>query len=228
MTTTNIDVVVIHKMPYQETNAILTIVSNTGIHKVMARGVLKQTSKNKIACEIGSIANFEVIEGKKFLQLRSAHLEESSLLKEYSGLLICQLICELSYRMQYDNYTVIKKALELANLHGLLYFLYSLTKENGVFFEVNHCVRSANTKTLVAISLEDGGLIAKDSTNSKDILLTKDELILLKVLPRVGNDTFAKYLLLDVNYKICEIYLDFIYRQFDVYSKIQRFLKEGE
>lgn len=221
----NDDAFIVHKIPYQENSEILTAITREGIKKIIARGVKKNTSKNKSACEIGNYVNIELIKGKNFYILKSIKLLNAILEWNLENLLITQLYCELSYRLNYDNMEVMLFMNQLSGYHKLLYFLYHITKENGLQFEISKCVRTAQKET-VAISINDGGLVSKNALEKEDIVLLKHQQIVLKVLPRVTLETLEKYKLLTVDYQLCQLYIKLISQQLGITSKITNYIEE--
>ncbi len=221
----NEDAFIIHKIPYQENSEILTVITHDGIKKIIAKGVKKHTSKNKSACEIGNYVNIELLKGKSFYILKSIKLLNYSLEWNLENLLITQLCCELSYRLNYDNMQTMLLMNQLSGYHKLLYFLYHIAKENGLQFEVSKCVRTTQKET-IAISINDGGLVSKDALKNEDIILSHHHQVILKVLPRVTSETLEKYKLLAVDYQLCQLYIKLISQQLGVTSKITNYIEE--
>lgn len=216
---------IIHKLPYQEYNEIITAICEVGIKKFIVKGIKKQNSKTKVACELGSYTTIEYIE-KDIPIIKSAVINQTSFTKDYQSLMITQLICELSYRLEFQNYETMQFLNQLTGYHKLLYFLYHLCKDNGVIFEVNHCVRTKATTNIYALSVEDGGFISKEAFQEKDIVLNKNQFIVLQVLQRVNETTLTKYKELTLDYQTCALYLKLIQQQFNIYSRLEKYLQE--
>lgn len=221
------EVFVIHKVPYQENSEIITAVSQDGMIKFIAKGIKKQNSKNKIACEIGTYAKIEYIEKKQLHILTQAQLVKTSIQNSYLELLVTQLICDIAYQSMFDDYEILKNMQHMHTYHKLLYFLYHVCKNNGIILQVDYCVRT-NNKDTIALSLKDGGLISKQALQMSDVILTKPQQIILKVLARVNQHTIDKYNELAVDYFLNKQYLTLIAQQLSVQSKIQHYIEEEQ
>lgn len=218
---------IIKKIAHQESNEIITAICDEGIIQFIAKGIKKQNSKNQFACQIGSYVTIDLIEKQQLHILKQATLIQTSMQKDYIELLITQLICDIAYQSMYANYEIIKNMQRMKKYHKLLYFLYNLLKENGIILQVERCVRTNQLNT-IALSLKDGGLVSQKAMQIQDCLLTKQQLIILKVLDRVKKETIEKYNQLDVDYFLNKQYLLLLTQHLGITSKIQRYIEEEQ
>lgn len=186
----NIEGYVLRVSSYKENDAMVTVISTEGLFSFLARGVLKNTSKNFSSCQLLAKSKFSLNEQKS----GNYSLSESSVISVPDGkssllrLGIFSFISEACLKLVMEEesskvYPWIDKTMNDLKNEGkeassTLIFLSHLLNEIGYGLEVNGCVRCGGKTGIVGVSLKDGGFVCKDCADENDKMDLRD----LKIL----------------------------------------------
>ncbi len=211
-----LNVFVLNQMDYKENDALLKTLSlEKGIVTFIAKGLLKNESKNAAACLpfSESILTYDEKEGSKLQILHSASLKSSHriLREDINKQTVMSIISEMTEQFLNDNYdpslavdiyqvyTQCVNVLEQSSKikHVLAYFLVSGLKWLGVEPQVDECTLCSETQ-INSISMEEGGFICSDCQKEiQSQIFTPEFLYAFRIVNKVTSENFNRYL----NYK---------------------------
>ena len=195
---------VISSTPFNDFDKMVNVLTNSGQYAFLAKGVMKLTSKNHPSVEEFTFSNFLLTSSKKGLLLRQGHVIDAffNLRLNSSNLKYLNFLKEVNTKLTLSidktlEFTYLYHALKLLNdnFSGMTICLIYLAKIlilNGLGLEVDHCVRSGTQSDLVALSLEDGGLVSRAYFKSeKDLALGERKLKIIRYIFKVDVDRFS-------------------------------------
>lgn len=208
-----LNVYVLSQNDYKENDALLKTLSlEKGIVTFIAKGLLKNESKNAASCLPFSESTFtyDEKEGSKLQILHSASLKTShrALREDINKQTIMSVISELTEQFLNDNYdptlaidiyqgyTQCMNALEQTSKgnHVLAYFLVSGLRWLGVEPQVDECTLCSETQ-INSISMEEGGFICSDCQKEiQSQVFTTEFLYAFRIVNKVTPDNFNRYL----------------------------------
>jgi len=186
----NIEGYVLRVSSYKENDAMITVLSSDGLYSFLARGVLKNTSKNFSACQMLAKSKFSLSEQKN----GNYSLSESEVILVPDGkssllrLGIFSFVSECSLKLITEEeaavlYPWLDKTMTNMQEEGkeassALVYLSHILNEIGYGLEVNECVHCGGKTGIINVSFKDGGFVCKNCTSESDKMDTRD----LKIL----------------------------------------------
>lgn len=222
---------------YKESNLILKVLTEDGIVSVLARGVLKQNSKNRILTVPFSIVELEYdpkYSHEMYFLIRGKVLFSPDFISEnMQDILLCQLIARFLLLSEfapgfYPAFEQMLYALEKKDRSKALFCACWLAMHmaiaSGVGMNLSHCTVCSKTKNIVGVSLENGGFVCMDHL-SAGVRLSKKKLKQLLLLSRYQfqseNTWYEKY---DWSYSLLILLLEWFADAMDLRrSEIQFF-----
>ena len=206
------------KVNYQESDAIITILTDSGKTSFKARGINKINSKNGPALNYFMISDY-VLSSKS--ELSNKTLKTANIVKVYkscfddltisaSYLYICSLLNQVSE--QINGYQMALKCFEMLDeniepLNVLNYFVKELVNALGYKPNLDGCINCHNKNNLISFNLEQGGFICKKCFDN-NLYINMPTLFLKDLYLFLKNDDFVQ---LDKQHalKIFKLYNEF-------------------
>lgn len=198
--------IVLRVTPFKEKDAMVNVLTASGIFSFMARGILSLDSKNAASLTQYAFSRFEFSEGKG----TGLSLKNGTLLKSYDQsfksldrLAALSVLGELALHGVGEEeaaaiYPYFKNALEAIEsgfdlLTTVIVFFAQVLKTSGYGLEVGHCVFCDSTKDIVAVSYQDGGFVCKNCLDT-ETMHTADAryLKIIRYLFMVGPDDIRR------------------------------------
>lgn len=173
-----IEAIILHRTAYKENDMILHVYTKEyGKIGVIAKGIMKMTSKNARACQSLMLSEMTIRVKKGLSSLVKAtpcryfrHIQE-----HIESEIVAQYVIEYYYRYVEENqpnekeYQILYDALNALDVGYsplLVYLLFNvfILDHNGVLLDVDGCVICGSTK-VVSISIEDGGFVCLNHLN---------------------------------------------------------------
>ena len=186
----NIEGYVLRVSSYKENDAMVTVLASDGMYSFLARGVLKNTSKNFSSCQLLAKSRFSLNEQNS----GNYSLSESQVINVPDGksdllrLGIFSFVSEACLKLVTEEeakeiYPWLDKTMENLKEDGkeassALVFLSHLLNEIGYGLEVSECVGCGGKTGIVGVSFKDGGFVCKDCAHESDKMDNRD----LKIL----------------------------------------------
>ncbi len=172
--------IVLRVTPFKEKDAMVNVLTSTGVLSFMARGVLSIENKNAASLTQYAFSRFEFSEGKGTgLSLKNGTLIKSydESFKSLDRLAALSVLGELTLHGVGEDeaasiYPYFKNALEAIEsgfdlLTTVIVFFAQVLKAAGYGLEVGHCVFCDSTKDIVAVSYPDGGFVCKNDLDAE-------------------------------------------------------------
>lgn len=186
----NIEGYVLRASSYKENDAMITVLASDGLYSFLARGVLKNTSKNFSSCQLLAKSKFSLAEQKN----GNYSLSESQVIEVPDGrdnllrLGLFSFVSEATIKLTTEEeaarvFPWLDMAMKKMREDGkeassALIFLSHLLNEIGYGLEVNECVSCGGKTGIVGVSFRDGGFVCKDCAGESDKMGNRD----LKIL----------------------------------------------
>lgn len=186
----NIEGYVLRVAPYKENDAMVTVLATDGLYSFLARGVLKNTSKNFSSCQLLAKSRFSLNEQSS----GNYSLSESQVINVPDGksnllrLGIFSFVSEACLKLVTEEeakeiYPWLDKTMGKLEENGkeassALVFLSHVLNEIGYGLEVSECVECGGKTGIVGVSFKDGGFVCKDCAHESDKMDNRD----LKIL----------------------------------------------
>jgi DNA repair protein RecO (recombination protein O) len=173
-TITDISAYVIRLSPYKDNDAMVTVLSESGLQSFLARGILKPTSKNAAACQLLAFSDFSLAAGKNGgLSLSEARCRLPIDGKDdFERLTAFSFLAELSAKMIQNDEAVplfpwLKAALDAIDsgfdpFSAALVYLAHVLLTAGYGLDVDECVYCGSKKDIAGISYADGGFVCRN------------------------------------------------------------------
>lgn len=187
------EVIITRITPYKEKDAIVNAFSNTENITFKAVGLLKQGAKLAGQIYLGAIVEIELIPAKSGYILKGAKAVSKlhKITTNYEATIILNMIGELLSLLAnvdeevIENFLYFKKALlsletNFPPLTTAYLVLATILNITGNGLQVNKCVRSGKSENIIAISYIDGGFVSSGYQNSDDVVLSVDELKIVR------------------------------------------------
>lgn len=179
--------IVISNMEYRENDLIVYLLTPHGMISYLAKGALKQTSKNRICTQPYSYVNISLTQSKLPV-LTSGHVIESYY-KIHQDLVkqsLCQVLCDCIKRTEIDEMLFLhfQKMLQYLQTDNekaytlVCICLKDILKKDGFGMHVNHCVLCHTQHNIETISIQDGGFLCHACNQNRYPVLKKEELIM--------------------------------------------------
>ena len=211
--TTEVEGIVLSVQDYREKDGIIKLLCEEGVIAILAKGIQKQSSKNKMITQPFSVVRYTIEKSENGLSL----LYYGNVIKNYYSILsnlvnssICFVLAQIVSRVQTDKliYTLFEQCLtcfhtgdDKAYNHACLLMSYLIQLE-GIAPFVDGCVICHRKDHLETISQEDGGFICTQCNHGRILPRSRQEMIQIRSLFKVKQqefDLFNKMYHLDVN-----------------------------
>ena len=184
------DVIILSLRDYREKDALMNVLSKDGKQSMIARGLNKPNSKNVGALQPFTYARiiYNGSETRTLHTIQSAtclqshrHIRED-LLRSALAAIMCELV-EIHDILDDDNsFEILKTCLDAMDCDNSPYGVFCLflalqLRHQGIYPEVESCVRCQISTQIQAISIRDGGFICANCYQpSHDLLRSKEQL----------------------------------------------------
>lgn len=162
---------VLRIVPYKESNAIITLLTDAGLESFMARGVLKPTSKNAASCQLYTYGEYQLsykTDGSHHNLVSGVSLKVLPQLYEnlkYSALLGLIAECILKnddFEEQFNVFDIVFNHLTSGKCNFVTIIAIVL-KLNAIYsgcnLEADGCVRCGTNKNIYTVCYDEGGLV---------------------------------------------------------------------
>lgn len=180
--------IVLKKVDYRDSDAMLSILSAEGKKSILARGINKISSKNAHCCQLFTLSRFNLLD-------KGNTLKNAELIKSYRKLRedllkqgIAQIMMELMDRLDemtfgYEEMLICLDLLETSSQPYciLALFLARIAHEIGIEPNVDGCSRCGSLNGISAFSINDGGFICQRCMHVSDLKLSVEQLRLLRL-----------------------------------------------
>lgn len=222
-----IEGIVLKQSGYKEHDALVTILSKeNGKLTLVAKGLLKETSRNRAICMPFSKSLFQMDyePHKSLFSLKTGEILSSyyRVRENLERLNTASLLCEIVYAIAEANEesTVLYEELDfcLQKLHEkkdaklvAVYFISRILKEMGLEPNVDECVLCAS-QSISTISIEEGGFVCSDC--AKELRTLSVDLSTLKMFRYVNKAEKENFEALEkaVSVRGCDVkvFVDFL------------------
>ncbi len=208
MNNKEIDTLILANTDYKESDALITCITSEEKKTILAKGVQKQSSKNRSIVQPFSHSLLTIVEHSNQFD----RLMYGSTLKffyQIQGDLLAQATCfvlnEIIQKNElcpttYDSLLHVWQGFQLG--HADVYnwaclILRDYIVQEGIAPFIDGCIRCQRTNRLETLSIRDGGFLCTDCNHNQYKRLKKEELIqtraLFRVQPKQYQSFFDRY-----------------------------------
>ena len=214
--------IVLKQKDYRETDVALTILSETGIVELLAKGLKKIGAKNQAACQLFVRSEFIVAypsETARGVVTTASLIENFRLNSNLEAIAIMTVVGEVidRYFAKDDFYNDVLALLKSLN-EGKTYWLdfcwiiKRWIEISGVTPQVDKCYNCEN-KQIIALSLS-GGFVCKQCFTSYDLHYTKEQLQLFRYLFKAHAVNKENLRTLDYDWQLVQLLMRYyLYHQ---------------
>ena len=179
---------VLSNQEYKDNDAIVTLLTQEGVMKIYARGVLKSTSKNRRICQPFSLVEYTIQQRSNgFDLLMSGHLKEYyyKIQEDLVSQSVCFVLRDCIVHLQqnekvYDHLLHTWQALHNQGQNAISFAILTLRelmRLDGIVPYISGCIRCGRTDRIETISLEDGGFVCRGCNSGQLPKYQKEEII---------------------------------------------------
>ena len=227
---------VLKQVEYGENDAIVSVLTESGIVVFKARGVLKLTSKNRSSCLLYSESEFTLDCSKNDYRVLTKGKLITSNFKLYDSLenmtclgLISEAILlflgnetsEMIYRSFKALITAINNDFDVLTL--TLICLANIIKETGYNLDLSRCIRCNKTSQIVFVDFANGGFVCSRCINNYEDVQNTEYLKSIRYVFMVTEDNYFHYELNKIySVRLINELIVYLQNQFD-YKKLYFF-----
>lgn len=171
---------------YKEYDSIVKMVTENKIIDFIAKGVLKQTSKNRMLCQPFSYVSLQLTH-TSFPVLITGNVIQSyyKISQDLMNQAICNCLCDLLLHTEIDLnlFHLFDQVLHRFHIDDkkkytlACMFIKDILIKDGFSMHVNDCILCHTKNNLETISIKDGGFLCHNCNQGKYKKMHKDELI---------------------------------------------------
>lgn len=223
---------VVAEREYKDNDFFLDVLTDKGIERILARGIKKIKSKNRVACQLFTLGEYHYTsKSEDSLKILTTATIKKSNINIYSDLnlisqlsLIGEIIAKnFSKENFYDEFS------DLINYNSFLdlcWLIKEMIIRDGFLPEVSKCY-SCNNQVITAFSF-DGGFVCAKCMKEYDHVLGSETLRLISYLFRVNKESKYQLRDYDYNFKIASLLLSYYFyhqplnlKSYEFFLKVQ-------
>lgn len=225
--------IVLRATHINDSDGLLSILSDQGLISVKARGIYKMNSKNRVYCEIGCFSLFHLLDSNR----TTYQLKNAETIKRYKNLhkdletdaiLACLLEGLDKGSFTLDEGVTYLDLLENSKNPYCVYalFLADCLRKSGTEIIVDECVRCHDIKNLCGLSINDGGFVCLACAQQTDIRLNLEKMKEIRyVMHARTNDYYMLEKSVQPDFSSVQILILFLHQYGEFYIKSHEFLK---
>lgn len=201
--TTEVEGIVLSIQEYRESDGIVRLFTQDGIFSVLARGIQKQTSKNRMITQVFSHVCYTIEQrenGLSLLYYGNVINSNYKIMEDLVTSSVCFIIAEVIMRF-YGNstiYTLFDMCLRNFQKNDVKAYNYAclimaqIIKKEGVAPFVDGCILCKRKDHLETLSVADGGFLCTTCNHDRILPRSKQEMIQIRSLFKVDEKDFVQ------------------------------------